>query len=340
MTVQHITYGEALRQAYCEELQRDPKVFLMGEDVGRWGSLYRSSRGLLEQFGPRRVRDAPISEAAIAGCAVGAALLGMRPIVEIMYIDFITLAMDQIVNHAAKWPQLSRGKVKMPIVFRTQGGAGRRNSSQHSQSLENWFVGIPGLIVVMPATPRDMKGLLKSAVRNDNPVVFIEHKALYFVKGDVPSEEYLIPLGVAEVKRGGSDVTIVATSWMVSHALAAAEKLAAERISCEVVDPRTLWPLDKQTICDSVRKTRRCIVVVEAPVEGGWSGEAAAVVQEECFMDLDQPVRRVGAMRSGIPYGPVLERLVVPGEETIMEAVRELMASNRSSRPREYQTTL
>jgi pyruvate/2-oxoglutarate/acetoin dehydrogenase E1 component len=335
--LQHITYGEALRQAYCEELQRDPNVILMGEDVGRWGSLYRSSRGLLEQFGPRRVKDMPISEAAIAGCAVGAALRGMRPIVEIMYIDFITLAMDQIVNHAAKWPQLSGGKLKMPIVFRTQGGAGRRNSSQHSQSLENWFVGIPGLIVVMPATPRDLKGLLKSAVRNDNPVVFIEHKALYFVKGDVPTDEYLVPLGVADVKRSGCDVTIIATSWMVWHGLSAAEKLASEGISCEVVDPRTLWPLDKQTICDSVRKTGRCLVVAEAPVEGGWSGEAAAVVQEQCFHDLQQPVRRLGAMRAGIPYGPVLERLVVPSEETIVNAVREMMGCRPSPHPRECQ---
>jgi pyruvate/2-oxoglutarate/acetoin dehydrogenase E1 component len=325
--MQHITYGEALRQAYFEELERDSRVYLIGEDVGRWGSLYRSSRGLLERFGPQRVRDAPISEAAIAGCAVGSALLGMRPIAEIMYIDFITMAMDQIVNHAAKWPQLSCGKVRMPIVFRTQGGAGRRNSSQHSQSLENWFVGIPGLIVVMPATPYDVKGLLKSAVRNDNPVVFIEHKALYFTKGDVPTAEYLVPLGVADVKRPGSDITIVATSWMVLHALSAAKKLAAEGISCEVVDPRTLWPLDTQTIVTSVRKTRRCLVVTEAPVEGGWSGEAAAVVQEHCFEDLERPVKRIGAMRTGIPYGPVLERLAIPSEETIMKAVRELVDS-------------
>lgn len=325
--MQHIAYGEALRQAYFEELERDSRVYLIGEDVGRWGSLYRSSRGLLERFGPQRVRDAPISEAAIAGCAVGSALMGMRPIAEIMYIDFITMAMDQIVNHAAKWPQLSCGKVRMPIVFRTQGGAGRRNSSQHSQSLENWFVGIPGLIVVMPATPYDVKGLLKSAVRNDNPVVFIEHKALYFTKGDVPTEEYLVPLGVADVKRPGSDITIVATSWMVLHALSAAEKLAAEGISCEVVDPRTLWPLDTQTIVDSVRKTRRCMVVTEAPVEGGWSGEAAAVVQEHCVGDLRCPVKRIGAVRTGIPYGPVLERLAVPSEETIASAVREMVES-------------
>ncbi len=327
--MQQISYGEALRQAYFEELRRDDRVLLMGEDVGRWGSLYRSSKGLLEQFGPGRVKDMPISEAAIAGCAVGAAMMGMRPIAEIMYIDFITIAMDQIVNHAAKWPQLSGGKVKMPIVFRTQGGAGRRNASQHSQSLENWFVGIPGLIVIMPSTPYDIKGLLKSAVRNDNPVVFIEHKALYFTKGEVPAEEYLIPIGVADVKRPGNDITIIATSWMVLHALSAAEKLAAEGISCEVVDPRTLWPLDVQTIVDSVRKTKRCLVVVEAPVEGGWSGEAAATVQERCFHDLEQPVKRLGAIRSGIPYGPVLERQVIPGEETIAKAVREMMEARR-----------
>jgi pyruvate/2-oxoglutarate/acetoin dehydrogenase E1 component len=240
--------------------------------------------------------------------------------------------MDQIINHAAKWPQLSGGKVKMPIVFRTQGGAGRRNASQHSQSLESWFTNVPGLIVVMPSTPYDLKGLLKSAVRNDNPVVFIEHKALYFVKGEVPTEEYLIPLGVADVKRRGDDVTIIATSWMVTHALAAAEKLATEGISCEVVDPRTLWPLDTQTLVESVRKTRRCLVVTEAPIEGGWSGEAAAVVQEHCFEELEAPVKRMGAIRTGIPYGPVLERQVIPSEETIAATVRELAATQGRGR--------
>lgn len=324
--VQHITYGEALRQACREEMLRDKSVYLIGEDVGRWGGLYRSFVGLLEEFGPARVKDAPISEAAIAGCAVGSALMGMRPIAEIMYIDFITIAMDQIVNHAAKWPQLSCGKLKMPIVFRTQGGAGRRNSSQHSQSLENWFVGVPGLIVVMPSTPYDVKGLLKSAVRNDNPVVFIEHKALYFLKGDVPAEEYLVPLGKADVKRAGDDVTIIATSWMVWHALSAAGKLAGEGISCEVIDPRTLWPLDEQTILDSVRRTRRCLVVTEAPAAGGWSGEAASVVSENCFADLVKPVKRLCGTRTGIPYGPVLERQVIPGETGIMGAIRELLS--------------
>ena len=320
-----MTYGEAIRQAYREEMLRDKNVCLMGEDVGRWGSLYRSSKGLLEEFGPEQVKDTPISEAAIAGCAVGCAALGMRPIAEIMYIDFITIAMDVMVNHAAKWPQLSNGKLKLPIVFKTQGGAGRRNSSQHSQSLENWFVNVPGLVVVMPSTPYDVKGLLKSAIRDDNPVVFIEHKALYFEKGEVPDGEYLIPLGKADVKRAGTDVTVIATSWMVLFALKAAERLAAEGISCEVVDPRTLWPLDKQTLVQSVKKTGLCLVVTEAPEEGGWSGEASSVVHEHCFSNLKKPVKRHCSVRTGIPYGPVLERQLVPGEESIIKAVRELV---------------
>jgi len=323
--MQNITYGEALGQAYREEMLRDENVYLMGEDVGRWGSLYRASRGLLEEFGPDRVKDAPLSEAAIAGCAVGSAAMGMRPIAEIMYIDFISIAMDQIVNHAAKWHQLSNGKVKVPLVIRTQGGAGRRNSSQHSQSLENWFVNIPGLIVVMPSSPYDIKGLLKSSVRNDNPVIFIEHKSLYFAKEDVPVEEYLVPLGKAHVKREGEDVTIVATSWMVGKAMEAAEQLAQEGVSCEVIDPRTIWPLDKETIVNSVNKTKRCIVVTEAPAEGGWSGEVASVVSEQCFDALGKPVKRNTGMRTGIPYGPVLELKVIPSVETIVRDVKEII---------------
>ena len=320
-----ISYRDALNQAFREELRRDPSVYLIGEDIGRWGNLYGATKGLLEEFGPAQVKDAPISEAAIAGCAVGSAVMGMRPIAEIMYIDFITIAMDQIVNHAAKYHQLSCGTVKVPVVFRTQGGVGLRNSSQHSQSLENWFVNVPGLIVVMPSTPYDVKGLLKSAVRDDNPVVFIEHKALYFTKGEVPEEEYLVPLGVADVKREGKDVTIIATSWMVLHALKAAERLAQEGISCEVVDPRTLWPLDKETLVKSVSKTGRCVVVIEAPAEGGWSAEAATVVTENCFSELKKPVKRVCGMRTGIPYGKVLEKAVVPNDEWIMAGVREVL---------------
>ena len=320
-----VTFGEAIRQAYAEEMRRDKNVFLVGEDVGRWGSLYRSSRGLLEEFGTKQVKDAPISEAAIAGCGLGAAMMGMRPIVEIMYIDFITISMDQIVNHAAKWHQLSNGRMKLPIVYKTQGGAGRRNSSQHSQSLENWFVNIPGLITVMPSTPYDVKGLLKSAIRNDNPVMFIEHKALYFEKGEVPEAEYLIPLGQADVKRSGNDLTIIATSWMVTFALKAAEQLAQDNISCEVIDPRTLWPLDKATIIRSVRKTGHCLVVTEAPSEGGWSGEASSVVHEHCFASLKKPVRRHCGMRTGMPYGPTLERQCIPSADSIVEAARGLM---------------
>ena len=320
-----ITYCQAINQAYREERRRDSSVYLIGEDVGRWGNLFGASRGLLEEFGPDQVKDAPISEAAIAGCAVGSAVMGLRPIVEIMYIDFITIAMDQMINHAARYHQLSCGQVTIPVVFRTQGGVGMRNSSQHSQSLENWFVNVPGLITVMPSTPYDVKGLLKSSVRNDNPVVFIEHKSLYFTKGEVPEEEYLLPLGVADIKRPGTDVTIIATSWMVLHALKAAEDLAAEGISCEVVDPRTLWPLDVATIAGSVSKTGRCVVVTEAPAEGGWSGEACAVIMEHCFADLKAPVKRVCGMRTGIPYPADLERAVVPDDSWITAGVREAM---------------
>ena len=320
-----ITFGEAIRQAYQEEMSRDKNVFLIGEDVGRWGSLYRSSKGLLEEFGPDQIKDAPISEAAIAGCGVGSAVMGMRPIVEIMYIDFITIAMDQIVNHAAKWHQLSNGKVKLPIVFKTQGGAGRRNSSQHSQSLENWFVNVPGLVVVMPSTPYDVKGLLKSAIRDDNPVVFIEHKSLYFAKGEVPDTEYLVPLGQADIKRAGGDVTIVATSWMVQFALTAAEQLEQDRISCEVIDPRTLWPLDKNKIIESIKKTKHCLVVTEAPEEGGWSAEMSSIVHEQCFDELAKPVKRLCGLKTGIPYGPVLERQVIPDDGKIVKAVHELL---------------
>ena len=321
-----ITYRDAIREATREEMRRDNSVYLIGEDVGRWGNLFGASAGLLEEFGPEQVKDSPISEAAMMGCAVGSAVMGMRPIVEVMYIDFITIAMDQIVNHAVKYHQLSNGRVKVPVTIRTQGGIGMRNSSQHSQSLENWFVNVPGLIVAMPATPYDAKGLLKSAVRSDNPVILIEHKFLYFTKGEVPTEEYLVPFGVADVKHPGKDITIIATSYLVSQALAAAEKLDAEGISAEVVDPRTLWPLDKDTLVNSVKKTGRCIVVTEAPAEGGWSGEAAAVISEACFAGLKKPVKRVCGMRSGIPYPTQLEKAVVPNDEWIVTAARELLA--------------
>jgi pyruvate/2-oxoglutarate/acetoin dehydrogenase E1 component len=320
-----ITYRDAVREATREEMRRDPSVYLIGEDVGRWGNLFGASAGLLEEFGPAQVKDSPISEAAMMGCAVGSAVMGMRPIVEVMYIDFITIAMDQIVNHAVKYHQLSNGRVKVPVTIRTQGGIGMRNASQHSQSLENWFVNVPGLIVAMPSTPYDAKGLLKSAVRSDNPVILIEHKFLYFTKGEVPAEEYLVPFGLADVKRPGKDITLIATSYMVSQALAAAQKLEADGISAEVVDPRTLWPLDKMTLVNSVKKTGRCVVVTEAPAEGGWSGEAAAVISEACFGDLKKPVKRVCGMRTGIPYPTQLEKAAVPNDEWIIAAVKGLL---------------
>ena len=325
MSERIITYVDAIREALDQELQRDQTVYLIGEDIGTWGNLYGCSKGLLEKYGKDRVKDAPISEAAIAGCAVASAASGLRPVLEIMYIDFISIAMDQIVNHGARWHQLSNGKINVPMVVRTQGGVGLRNSSQHSQSLENWFVNVAGLMVVMPSTPYDAKGLLKSAIRNDNPVIFIEHKALYKQKGAVPVDDYIIPLGQADIKRKGKDLTIVANSWMVTHALAAAEELNKEGISCEVVDPRTLYPLDEDRICDSVKKTGLCLVVNEAPAAGGWSGEASSVITENCFSDLKKPVKRITGMRTGIPYDKDLERQVVPGVKEVVSGARELL---------------
>jgi len=325
MAERMITYAEAIQEALDEEMTRDPSVYVLGEDVAIWGNLFGCTKGLLAKYGKERVRDTPISEAALMGCTVGSAAAGLRPVAEIMYIDFISIAMDQIVNHAARWHQLSGGKVKVPLVVRTQGGVGFRNSSQHSQSLENWFVNVPGLVVVMPSTPYDVKGLLKSSIRNDNPVIFIEHKAVYRNKGNVPAEDYLIPLGVAEVKRAGTDLTIIANSWMVLHALAAAEELARQGISCEVVDPRTLYPLDEAALEASVRKTGHCLVVNEAPADGGWSATAAAVVSERCFGSLKKPVRRLCGQRTGIPYDKDLERAVVPAVADVVREARALL---------------
>lgn len=325
MAQREITYSQAIREALAEEMKRDESVVLMGEDIGVWGNLYGCTRGLLQEFGEERVRDTPICEAAIAGCGMACAAAGLRPVVEIMYIDFISIAMDQIVNHGARWHQLSNGKVNVPVVVRTEGGVGLRNSSQHSQSLENWFVNIPGLVVVMPCTPYDVKGLLKSAIRDDNPIIFIEHKALYRVKGPVPEEEYTLPLGVANRVRKGSDVTIVANSWMVSHAVEAAEELSREGINCEIIDPRTLYPLDEETIIKSVNKTKLCVVVNEAPAAGGWSGEVSSVVHENCFADLKKPVKRVTGLRTAVPYDKDLERMVVPDKGKIKDAVISLV---------------
>jgi len=320
-----ITYAQAVREALDEELEHDPNVVLMGEDIGVWGNLFQCSKGLLDKYGPDRVRDTPISEAAIAGAAVGAALSGMRPVIEIMYIDFITIALDQIINYAARYPQMGRGKLRVPMTVRTQGGVGFRNSSQHSQSLENWFVNVPGLFVVMPSTPYEAKGLLKAAVRNDNPVIIIEHKALYTNKGPVPDTDYVLPLGKAAVKRPGKDVTIVGTSWMACHALDAADELSKEGIDCEVVDPMTLYPLDIETVAASVNKTGRCVVVNEGPAAGGYASELAAVIAENCWDALKKPVKRVTGMRTGIPYDKDLERAVVPSVPWVVDAVRSIL---------------
>ena len=288
MTDRELSYRDALNEALHEEMARDPAVCFLGEDVGRYGGVLQVSRGLYDRFGPKRVRDTPISEAGFTGIAVGAAMTGLRPVVEVMYIDFGALAMDQIVNQAAKARYMFGGKARVPLVMRTQGGGGRGNAAQHSQSLEMWYVHTPGLIVVQPSTPYDAKGLLKSAIRDDNPVIFIEHKLLYNTTGPVPDDEYLIPLGLADIKRAGKDVTIVATSRMVLFALEAAEKLAADGIDAEVIDPRSLKPLDLPAIVRSVEKTGRLVVVNEGRSDrrlhrgGGGAGAARGVRLARC----------------------------------------------------------
>ena len=319
-----ITFAEALSEAVAEEMRRDEKIFVIGEDVAKWGSLFGATKGLLGEFGEERVLDTPISESAITGCGVGAALLGMRPIVEIMYIDFIMLAMDQIVNQAAKMSYISDGKSKVPLVIRTQGGTGRRCGMQHSQSLESFFVHIPGLIVVMPSTPFDAKGLLKSAIREDNPVIFIEHKMLYRTKGFVPEKEYLIPLGKAKIVREGKDITIIVTSWMLDRTLKAVEELEKKGVKAEVIDPRTLSPLDKGTILNSVKKTGKCVIVQEAAKTGGYGAEIECLLMEEGFDYLDAPVKRIAGLDVPIPYGKQSEALVIPQQKQILEEVLAL----------------
>jgi acetoin:2,6-dichlorophenolindophenol oxidoreductase subunit beta len=315
-----LTYREALGEAIREEMDRDDRVFLLGEDVGAYGGAYKVSRGLIEKFGERRVIDAPLSEALIVGAGVGAAIIGLRPIVEIMYIDFATLASDQIINQAAKFHFMTGGHVRVPLVIRTQQGTGRSAAAQHSQSLESWYMHIPGLKVVLPATPRDAKGLLKSAVRDDNPVLFIEHKALYTLKGEVPGEEYTIPIGRAEVKRPGSDVTILTYSRMVHYALEAAEWLMTEKgISAEVVDVRTLRPLDEETLRTSLEKTRRTVIVTESNRTAGVSAELFAKAYE-LVPDM-RAVARVAGKDTIIACSPGLEQYSVPSIEEIKAAV-------------------
>jgi len=318
-------YWEAVRDAMAEEMRSDTSVFVMGEDVAIYGGAYGATRGLYEEFGEERVRDTPISENTIAGTATGAAMMGMRPVAEIMYADFLTLAMDQLVNTAAKNRYMFGGRTKVPMVLRTEGGAGRGIAAQHSQSTEAWFNHVPGILVVMPATPYDAKGLLKTCIRNDNPVLFIEHKMLYGTKGEVPDEEYSVPLGVAAVKREGGDVTLIAYSKMVLDALEAADALAAEGIEAEVIDLRTIKPLDMRTIVKSVRKTGRVVCVSEGCRTNGVPSEIATRIQEEAFDWLDGPIARVCGEDVPIPMSPPLEAAAVPSAEKIVAAAMDLM---------------
>jgi pyruvate dehydrogenase E1 component beta subunit len=322
--VRELTFAQAVREALAEEMRRDPRVFIIGEDVAEAGHPFKVLTGLVEEFGRDRVIDTPISEAGFTGIAVGAAMTGMRPVVDIMFGDFITLAMDQIVNQAAKVHYMSGGKLKVPLVVRTTLGATRRSAAQHSQSLHAWLSHVPGLKVALPATPSDAKGLLKAAIRDDNPVIVFEDKMTYQLKGPVPEGDYVVPLGVADIKRVGRDVTVVATSSMVHVALAAAELLAREGIEAEVVDPRTTVPLDVDTLVASARKTGRVIVVDEGYEKYGVTGELASVIAEGAFYDLDAPVRRLGAMHVPVPFSPVLEDLTVPTAERVAAVAREL----------------
>ena len=324
--VRELTFGEAIKEAIAEEMRRDPRVVLMGEDVAEAGTTFKVLKGLVEEFGPGRVIDTPISEVGFTGLGVGAAMTGMRPIVDIMFGDFLMIIMDQVANQAAKIHYMSGGKWKVPLVIRATMGATRRSAAQHSQSLHAWPSHIPGLKVVVPSTPYDAKGLFKAAVREDNPVVIFEHKISYRkVKGPVPDEDYVIPLGVADVKREGSDITLIALSSMVQVALGAAKMLEEVGISAEVVDPRTTWPLDEKTLVESVRKTSRCIVIDEGYFRYGITGELASMIQEQAFFDLDGPVRRLGAMHVPIPFSPSLEDVTVPSERQVFDLARQMV---------------
>jgi pyruvate dehydrogenase E1 component beta subunit len=319
-----LTLGEAVREALAEEMRRDPRVFICGEDIAEAGTVYKVLSGLVEEFGTERVLDTPISEAGFTGMAVGAAMTGMRPVVDIMFGDFSTLVMDQMVNQAAKIHYMSGGKWKVPMVMRATLGASRRSAAQHSQSLHAWFCHVPGLKVVLPSTPYDAKGLMKTAIRDDNPVVFFEDKMMYRMKGPVPAGDYTIPFGVADIKRAGTDITIVATSSMVQVALGAATLLEQAGISAEVIDPRTLWPLDEKTLVDSVKKTSRAIVVDEGYGRYGATAEIASVIAEGAFFDMEAPVKRIGAMHVPIPFSPPLEDATVPTEQAVFEAAKVL----------------
>ena len=323
--MREITYRQALNEALDEELERDPNVFLMGEDIAIYGGAYGVTQGLWKKYGDERVKDTPISESAIVGMGLGAALTGMRPVVEIMYIDFIPLCLEQLNNQVAKIRYMFGGKCRVPLTIRTEGGAGRTLGAHHSQSLESWLIHIPGIKVVMPSTPYDAKGLLKSSIREDNPVVFIEHKMLYNTKGEVPEEEYTLPIGVADIKKEGSDVTIVTYSRMVLFSLQAAEMLEKEGISVEVVDLRTLLPMDIETVVNSVKKTNRVIIVEEDCKTGGTGAEIGMQIIENAFDYLDAPIVRVAGADVPMPKSPVLEKLAIPDPERIYKAVKEIL---------------
>jgi pyruvate/2-oxoglutarate/acetoin dehydrogenase E1 component len=321
-----ITYAEAIRAAMSEEMRRDERVFLFGEDIGRYGGAFGVSFGMLDEFGPERIKETPISEAAIVGAAAGAAMVGMRPIAEMMFMDFILLGMEQLVNQAAKVRFMFGGKASVPMVIRMPAGSGTGAAAQHSQSLESMLIHIPGIKVVNPSTPYDAKGLLLSSIRDPNPVCFIEHKLLYKTRGEVPEDDYTIPLGLAEVKRQGRDITVVASSIMVLRSLQAAERLAAEGIEAEVIDPRTLRPLDVDTIVNSVRKTGRLLVVHEAAKTGGWAGEViASVASSPAFDYVDAPLRRLTGKDIPIPYNRDLEKSAVPQEADIEAEIRAIV---------------
>jgi pyruvate dehydrogenase E1 component beta subunit len=323
-STREMTLGQAIREALAEEMRRDPSVFIIGEDVAEAGTPFKVLAGLVDEFGPTRVIDSPISEAAITGLGVGGAMTGMRPVVDIMFGDFIGLIMDQLANQAAKIHYMSGGKLKVPMVLRTTLGATGRSAAQHSQSLHAWASHIPGLKVALPSTPYDAKGLLKTAIRDDNPVVFFEDKMMYQLKGQVPEGDYTIPFGVADIKRAGTDITIVATSSMVQVALAAADLLAPLGISAEVIDPRTTTPLDTKTLIESAKKTSRAIVVDEGYEQYGVTAELASVIADGAFYYLDAPVKRMGAMNVPVPFSPVLEDVTVPTAQTVVEMAKML----------------
>lgn len=320
-----LTYSEAINEALREEMMRDPSVFILGEDVGVMGGVFGVTAGLIQQFGEARVLDTPISETGIIGAALGAAMMGMRPVAEIMFGDFLGCAGDQLINQVAKARYMSGGKARVPLTIRVTTGAPGAAAAQHSQSPEAWFMNVPGLKILTPATPADAKGLLKSAIRGEDPVLFFEHKMLYAAKGEVPEGDYVIPFGQANVQREGQQVTIVAIGGMLQHALAAADELAADGISCEVIDPRTLVPLDVPTLVASARKTGRVIIAHEAHKRSGPGAEIAAVIAEHALDYLDAPIKRVAAKNVPLPYAPALEQFVLPGKDDIVAAVKEVL---------------